>query len=108
MRLTRPLAHTGLLIAGLALLAACGQPEEDVACCAIPPKAECDSALMALGVTPQEMAILRSGDRICPSINLPAQRIRDLDAQWPAACRQSGETSPAYALSSGQCLAPAQ
>ena len=92
-----------LMIAGLALLSACGQKEEDIACCAIEPKAKCDSELMGIGVTPAEMAIIRSGDRICPSLELSADRIREIDAQWPAACRASGAMSPAYAMSSGQC-----
>ncbi len=95
--------RTLLVIAGLALLSACGEKEEDIACCAIEPKAKCDSELMGIGVTPVEMAIIRSGDRICPSFDLSAERIREIDAKWPAACRASGAMSPAYAMSSGQC-----
>jgi hypothetical protein len=95
-----------LILAGFALLTACGQKEEDIACCAIEPKAKCDSELMGIGVTPAEMAIIRSGDRICPSMELSADRIREIDAQWPASCRASGAMSPAYAMSSGQCQPP--
>ncbi|RYG31143.1 MAG: hypothetical protein EON93_13495 [Burkholderiales bacterium] len=95
--------RTLLMIAGIALLAACGEKEEDIACCAIEPKAKCDSELMGIGVTPAEMAVIRSGDRICPSLELSAERIREIDARWPAACRASGAMSPAYAMSSGQC-----
>lgn len=93
-----------LLIA--ALLAACSEPEEDVACCAIEPRPDCDKALTAIGVTPAELTLLHSAERICPSPGLTAERIRALDANWPAACRQAGVISPAYALSAGQCLAP--
>lgn len=95
--------RAALIIAGFALLAACGQKEEDVACCAIEPKAKCDSELMGIGVTPAEMALIRSGDRVCPSMDFTAERIREIDAQWPAACRASGAISPAYAMSSGLC-----
>lgn len=91
------------LVAGVALLCACGEKEPEIACCAIEPKARCESALMGLGVTPEEMAIVMSGDRICPSINLTAERLRELDAVWPAACREAGAMSPAFAMASGQC-----
>lgn len=97
--------RAAVFIVAISLLAACGEKEEDIACCAIEPKAKCDSELMGLGVTPAEMAIIRSGERICPSMDLSAERIRDLDARWPAACRESGAMSPAYAMSSGQCHA---
>ena len=95
--------RAAILIAAIALLSACGEKEEDIACCAIAPEAKCDSELMSLGVTPAEMSLIRSSDRICPSMNLTAERIRELDAQWPAACRAAGAISPGYAISSGQC-----
>jgi len=95
--------HLAALLAGFAILSACGEKEEDIACCAIEPKAKCDSELMGLGITPVEMALIRSGDRICPTMELSADRIREIDAQWPASCRASGAMSPAYAMSSGQC-----
>jgi len=97
--------RAAVFILAISLLAACGEKEEDIAYCAIEPKAKCDGELMGLGVTPAEMAIIRSGDRICPSMDLSAERIRELDVQWPAACRASGAVSPAYAMSSGQCSA---
>lgn len=97
--------RTIALVAGIALLSACGEKEPEIACCAIEPKAKCDSELMGMGVTPEEMAILRSGDRICPSINMSAERLRELDAGWPAACREAGTMSPAFAMASGQCVA---
>jgi hypothetical protein len=97
--------RAAIFIVAIGLFAACGEKEEDIACCAIEPKAKCDSELMGLGVTPAEMAIIRSGERICPSMDLSAERIRDLDARWPAACRASGSLSPGYAMSSGQCRA---
>lgn len=93
-----------LLIA--TLLSACGAKEEDIACCAIEPRPGCDSALAAIHVTQAELAILHTSERICPSPGLSAERIRELDANWPAACRQAGVISPAYAMSAGQCLAP--
>ncbi|HOY79950.1 MAG TPA: hypothetical protein PLN33_19210 [Hyphomonadaceae bacterium] len=98
----------GLMIAGLtlastALLAACGEKEEDIACCAIDPKARCDSELAGIGITPAEMALIRSGDRICPTMDLTAERIREIDARWPASCRASGAISPGYAMASGMC-----
>ena len=88
---------------GIALLSACGEKEPDIACCAIEPKAKCESALMGLGVRPGEMAILMGGDRVCPSINMTAERLRELDAGWPVSCRESGVISPAYAMTNGQC-----
>ena len=96
----------GVLISGTALLSACGEKEEDIACCAIEPKAKCDSELMGIGVTPAEIAVIRSGDRICPTMDFTAERIREIDAKWPASCRASGAMSPAYAMSSGQCRPP--
>ena len=95
------------LVAGIALFYACGEQEPETPCCAIVPKAKCEGALMGLGVTPKEMAIIMSGDRICPSIDLDAERLRELDAQWPAACREAGTMSPAYAMTSGFCAASA-
>ena len=94
-----------MIVAGIALLSACGEKEPEVACCAIEPKAKCGSALIGMGVTPEELAIVMSGDRICPSIILSAERLRELDAGWPAACREAGTTSPAFAMASGQCAA---
>ena len=93
--------RTIALVAAIALLSACGDKEPEIACCAIEPKAKCDSELMGMGVTPEEMAILRGGDRICPSINMSAERLRELDAGWPAACREAGTMSPAFAMASG-------
>lgn len=98
-----PLLAT-LLIAGL--LSACSEPEEDIACCAIEPRPGCDSALAAINVTQAELAILHTSERICPSPGLTAERIRELDANWPSACRQAGMISPAHAMSAGQCIAP--
>ena len=94
-----------MIVAGIALLSACREKEPEVACCAIEPKARCASALIGMGVTPEEMAIVMSGDRICPSTTLSAERLRELDAEWPAACREAGTMSPAFAMASGQCAA---
>lgn len=98
----------GLALASTALLAACGEKEEDIACCAIEPKAKCDSELMGIGVTPAEMSLIRSGDRICPTMDFTAERIREIDAKWPASCRASGAISPGYAMAAGLCQPAAE
>lgn len=95
------------LLAAAALLSACGEKEEEVACCAIEPKAKCESELLGAGATREEIEILTHGGDVCPSATLTADRIRELDAAWPASCRGSGAMSPAYAMSSGQCDATA-
>jgi hypothetical protein len=84
----------------IALLASCGAEDEDIACCAIEPKAKCASALHGLGVTDQESRTLLGP--VCESGVLTDARIRELDAQWPEACREAGITSPA----SRQSLCP--
>jgi hypothetical protein len=96
-----------VLLAVTALLSACGDKEKEVACCAIEPKAKCESELLGAGATREEVAILTGVEKVCPSDKVTAERIRELDAAWPAACRGSGATSPAYAMSSGQCDATA-
>ena len=106
--MTAGLMIAGLTLASTALLSACGEKDEDIACCAIDPKAKCDSELMSIGITSAEMAIIRSGDRICPTMDLTAERIREIDAKWPASCRASGAISPAYAMSSGLCRPAAE
>jgi len=92
------------LVAGFALLSsACGDKEPDIACCAIEPRAKCGSALLGSGVTKEELAILMASDRVCPSINMTGERLRKLDVQWPADCRQAGAMSPAHAMTVGLC-----
>jgi hypothetical protein len=91
----------------IALLSACGENEKEVACCAIEPKAKCESALAGIGATAEELSLIAGGGQICPSDKLTAERIRELDASWPAACREAGTPSPARAMSSGQCEATA-
>ena len=59
-----------VLCAGLslALLAGCGGGKEDVACCAIEPKATCASELLKAGVTREQVAILTGpAETVCPS-----------------------------------------
>ncbi len=87
----------------LALLAisACGEPEDDIACCAIEPKAKCESALHGLGVTAEEQKALHAPTPLCPSDALSAERIRELDTRWPQACREAGLTSPR--IDTGRC-----
>jgi len=97
-----------VLAAGIGLLCACGEKGPDIACCAIVPKAKCESALTGLGVTREQLAILMTADRVCPSVELTAERLRELDAQWPTACREAGTLSPLRAMSSGQCEADAR
>jgi hypothetical protein len=67
---------------------ACGQ-EEEVACCAIEPKAKCEAALHGLGVSEDEQAILLGPRPVCPGPSLSAERISELDAKWPDACRDA-------------------
>lgn len=91
------------LVAGIALLSGCGEKEPEIACCAIEPRAKCESALLGLNVTKDELAVLMTSERICPSVNMTAERLRELDVQWPADCRQAGTMSPARAMTSGMC-----
>lgn len=91
-----------------ALLSACGEKVPDIACCAIMPKAKCESALTGLGVTREQLAILMTAEKVCPSVEFTAARLRELDAQWPVACREAGAMSPLRAMSSGQCEAEAR
>ena len=51
------------LAAGIALLCACGEKEPDIACCAIEPKAKCESALAGLGVSREQLAILMTAEK---------------------------------------------
>lgn len=92
-----------ILAAGIALLSACGEKEPDIACCAIEPKAKCESALAGLGVSREQLAILMTSEKVCPSVEFTAERLRELDAQWPIDCREAGAMSPLRAMSSGQC-----
>jgi len=91
------------LVAGIALFSGCGEKEPEIACCAIEPRAKCESALLGSGVTKDELAIVMASDRVCPSVNMTAERLRELDAQWPADCRQAGAMSPARAMTIGLC-----
>jgi hypothetical protein len=85
----------------LLVITACGEPEGDLACCAIEPKAKCDAALHAMGVTTLEQAALRAAGPLCPSDALSATRIRQLDSQWPQACREAGFSAPM--IDAGRC-----
>jgi hypothetical protein len=83
---TLSMRHVSL--AALLVLCACGQ-EEEVACCAIEPKAKCEGALHGLGVSEEEQAILLGPRPVCPGPSLSAERISELDAKWPDACRDA-------------------
>lgn len=87
------------------MLAACGGEKEEPACCAIAPKAKCDSALHGLGVTQDEQRALFDGAR-CPTDTLSVERIRELDSQWPQACREAGMMSPQLSLDRPACRPP--
>ena len=89
------------VMSGLLLASACGPAEEDIACCAIEPKAKCESALAAIGVTDAEQVALHTPRPICPSDALSAERIRELDPKWPQACREAGLMSPQ--IDAGRC-----
>ena len=89
--------RTLVLAAGIALLCACGEKEPDIACCAIEPKAKCESAHAGLGVTREELAILATAEKICPSIEFTPERLRELDA------KPSLFNPIWYAMASGQC-----
>ena len=80
-------------LAALLVLCACGQ-EEEIACCAIEPKAKCESALHGMGVSEQEQSVLLGPRPVCPGPSLSAQRISELDAKWPAACREAHMPPP--------------
>jgi hypothetical protein len=80
-------------IAALLVLCACSQ-EEEVACCAIEPKAKCEGALHGLGVSEEEQSILLGPRPVCPGPSLSAERINELDAKWPAACRDAHMPPP--------------
>lgn len=88
------------------MLSACGGEKEEPACCAIEPKAKCESALFALKVTAKESRALFGPDASCPTNTLTLERIRELDSQWPQACREAGMMSPQVALDTGACRAP--
>jgi hypothetical protein len=89
-----------LSLAAFLVLCACGEQEE-IACCAIEPKAKCESALHGMGVSEDEQSILMGPRPVCPAAGISAERISELDAQWPKACRDAGIISPA--LDAGRC-----
>lgn len=100
------MAVRALLIVGFtALLAACGEKEEP-ACCAIEPRAKCESELMGAGLTRSEITVLMgSGDMVCPSDTLSETRIREIAKVWEAAdaCQASRGYDRLRALDAGLC-----
>ena len=79
----------------VALLAICACSEqEDVACCAIEPKAKCESALHGMGVNEAEKSVVLGRRPICPAASVSAERLQELDTQWPSACREAGIAPP--------------
>lgn len=95
-----------MALAVLATLTACGEPEPEPACCAIVPKAKCEGALGGLGVTKAEKDALFGPDAVCPTSVMSIARIRELDAQWPQACREAGMMSPLLSLDGIACRTP--
>ena len=95
-----------IFLAGLslALLAACGDNKGDVACCAIEPKATCESELLGAGLTQEQIAIVTGpADKVCPSPALPEARLRSIAAAWPKSCAEAHGSSRLVALDSGSC-----
>ncbi len=86
-------------------LSACGGEKKEPACCAIEPKAKCDAALRGLGITETEQRALYDSE-LCPTEILTPERIRELDSQWPQACREAGMGSPQLSLDRPACRAP--
>lgn len=69
------------------LFAACGGPQEDIACCAIEPKARCKGELLGVGLTDGEVNLLTGLARpICPGPALSEDRLREIEALWPDSC----------------------
>lgn len=89
------------LPAMLLVVAACGGPEDEPACCAIEPKAKCEGALHGLGVSEAERRVLLGPRPVCPSAEISVERMRELDTQWPQACREAGLAAPQ--LDAGRC-----
>lgn len=90
-----------ILPAILLALPACGEPEDEPACCAIEPKAKCESVLHGMGVSEAEQAVLLGPRPVCPSADISRERMRELDTQWPQACREAGIAAPQ--LDAGRC-----
>lgn len=86
----------------VALLAMCACTEqEDIACCAIEPKAKCESVLHGMGVSADEKSVVLGQRPVCPAASISAERLQELDTQWPAACREAGIASPM--VDAGRC-----
>jgi hypothetical protein len=87
-------------LTALLLLCACGA-EEEVACCAIEPKAKCESALHGMGVTEAENSVVLGQRPVCPAASISAERLSELDAMWPQSCRDAGIAPPL--IDAGRC-----
>lgn len=101
-------ARTLLMISLAAMLGACGGEEEKPACCAIEPKAKCESELLGAGVTHAELSILLgSAEQVCPSEQLSEARIREIMPIWTASesCRLTHGYGRLNALDAGLCSA---
>lgn len=83
-----------ILPAILLALPACSGPEDEPACCAIEPMAKCESALHGMGVSEAEQAVLLGPRPVCPTADISLARLRELDTQWPQACRAAGIATP--------------
>lgn len=90
-----------ILPATLLALVGCSEPESEPACCAVEPKAKCESALHGLGASEAEKAALLGPRPVCPSDVISIDRMRELDTQWPQACRAAGISAPD--IDAGRC-----
>ena len=72
------LTVSGLILSTALLLAACGESEPEIACCAIEPKAKCEGDMLGAGLTRSEVELLLGpAEWICPSGTLSEARIRE-------------------------------
>lgn len=99
------LVRAAIAVSFAVMLAACGGEKEEPSCCAIEPRAKCEAALHGLGVTAVEQRALHD-PAVCPTDTVSIERIRELDSQWPQACREAGRMSPQLSLDRQACHAP--
>jgi len=99
---------TGLAAAAL-LLSACAPEKEEPACCAIEPKAKCESQLHGAGISRAEFDALKAEGGACPSPAMSEARIREIAkaADTPECRAWIGQVNLSK-LDSGACaVAPA-
>ena len=97
-----------LMLSTALLLAACGESEPEIACCAIEPKAKCEGDMLGAGVTGAEVELLLGpAEWICPSGTLSEARIREIAPLWAASesCRATRGSTRLSGLDGGLCPA---